>query len=151
VLGLAISLTFMTAAATGREIHVAVTGDDAGAGSAALPFRTVGRGGAEAQPGDQVIVHGGTYREWVKPPRGGTSEERRITYRAAAGEEVFVKGSERIGDWRPEGGGVWRAELPSAFFGSYNPYALPLSGGWLNYGQWHHRGDVYLNGEAYCE
>ncbi|NQV35475.1 MAG: right-handed parallel beta-helix repeat-containing protein, partial [Phycisphaeraceae bacterium] len=25
------------------------------------------------------------------------------------------------------------------------------SGGWLNYGQWHHRGDVYLNGEAFYE
>ena len=61
--------------------------------------------------GDQVIVHGGTYREWVKPPRGGTSEERRITYRAAAGEQVFVKGSERVVDWQPQGGGVWLAEL----------------------------------------
>ena len=44
-----------------------------------------------------------------------------------------------------------RAELPNAFFGTYNPSALQLSGGWLNYGQWHHRGDVYLNGEAYRE
>ncbi len=151
VLWLAISLTLMTGVATGREIHVAITGDDAGVGSAALPFRTMGRGAAAAQPGDEVIVHAGTYREWVKPPRGGTSEERRISYRAAAGEQVFVKGSERIVDWQSQGGGVWRAELPNAFFGTYNPYALQLSGGWLNYGQWHHRGDVYLNGEAYRE
>jgi alpha-N-arabinofuranosidase len=28
---------------------------------------------------------------------------------------------------------------------------LQLSGGWLNYGNWHHRGDVYLNGEAFYE
>jgi Right handed beta helix region len=142
------SLTLPTAAAAGREIHVAVTGDDAGPGTAARPYRTIGRGAAEAQSGDRVIVHGGTYREWIKPLRGGTSEERRITYRAATGESVFVKGSERIVDWQPQGGGVWRAELPNAFFGTYNPYELPLSGGWLNYGQWHHRGDVYLNGEA---
>jgi hypothetical protein len=28
---------------------------------------------------------------------------------------------------------------------------LELSGGWLNYGKWHHRGDVYLNGQAFYE
>ena len=42
-------------------------------------------------------------------------------------------------------------QLPQRFFGDYNPYALNLSGGWLHYGQWLHRGDVYLDGEAFCE
>jgi hypothetical protein len=96
------------------------------------------------------MVHAGTYREWVKPARGGTGEDKRIIYRAAPGEEVVIKGSERISTWIGEGG-VWRVELPAAFFGGYNPYALQLSGGWLNYGNWHHRGDVYLNGEAFYE
>lgn len=52
-----------------------------------------------------------------------------------------------------EAGGrrVWKAVLPNDFFGRYNPYALKLSGGWLHYGNWHHRGDVYLNGEALRE
>ena len=62
-----------------------------------------------------------------------------------------MKGSERITTWTPEAQGVWRVELPNSFFGDYNPYQLTLSGGWLNYGQWHHRGDVYLNGEALYE
>jgi alpha-N-arabinofuranosidase len=148
---LAVWLIFLPRPAASREIHVAVTGDDAGPGTAIQPFQTIGRGAAEAQPGDQVIVHRGTYREWVKPPRGGTSEAQRIIYRAEAGEEVLVKGSERIADWQRQAGGVWQAERPNAFFGTYNPYALQLSGGWLNYGQWHHRGDVYLNGEAFRE
>ncbi|NQT40393.1 MAG: right-handed parallel beta-helix repeat-containing protein, partial [Planctomycetes bacterium] len=98
-----------------------------------------------------MTVYGGTYREWVKPPRGGTGEDRRITYRAAPGEIVFIKGSERITTWTRQEGGVWKAEMPNTFFGDYNPYALKVSGGWLNYGQWHHRGDVYLNGEAFRE
>ena len=42
-------------------------------------------------------------------------------------------------------------ELPNRFFGDYNPYALNISGGWLLYGQWLHRGDVYLDGEAFRE
>ena len=78
-------------------------------------------------------------------------ENSRIIYRAAAGEEVLVKGSEQVTSWVDQGGGVWMVELPNGFFGDYNPYALNLSGGWLLYGQWLHRGDVYLDGEAFRE
>ncbi len=134
-----------------RDIHVAKTGDDAAPGNRARPYRTIGKAAAVAQPGDTVTVHTGTYREWVRPARGGTGEAARITYRAAAGDDVFIKGSERITSWTHEGGGVWKARLPNAFFGGYNPYALNLSGGWLHYGNWHHRGDVYLDGEALRE
>ncbi|MBN1444256.1 MAG: right-handed parallel beta-helix repeat-containing protein [Planctomycetes bacterium] len=134
-----------------REMHVAKTGSDAGRGDSSQPYLTIGKAAAEAEEGDTVIVHAGTYRERVSPARGGSSEERRIIYRAAAGEEVFIKGSERITGWKEQGGGVWKAEIPNRFFGAYNPYALRLSGGWLNYGDWHHRGDVYLGGEACLE
>ena len=67
------------------------------------------------------------------------------------GERVAIKGSERIDTWSPVHGGVWKVVLPNSFFNDYNPYALQVSGGWLNYGQWHHRGDVYLNGKAFLE
>lgn len=134
-----------------RTIHVSKQGDDSHSGSKAQPYATIGKAAAEAEPGDIVLVYGGVYREWVKPARGGTAEDKRIVYRAAPGKPVIVKGSERITSWRPEGDGVWVVELPNSFFGDYNPYALQVSGGWLNYGQWHHRGDVYLDGEAFYE
>lgn len=146
-----IALALGVGRASAREIHVAKNGSDSGSGTLNAPFLTIGQAASLAKPGDIVTVHAGTYREWVKPPRGGTGEDARITYRAAPGEEVFVKGSERITSWTPEGDGVWRVELPNSFFGDYNPYALNVSGGWLNYGQRHHRGDVYLNGEAFRE
>jgi len=134
-----------------REIHVSKAGSDSASGSEGQPYLTIIRAASVAQPGDTVIVHAGTYREWVRPARGGTDESHRITYRAAPGEEVFVKGSERVTTWTSEGGGIWKVELPNSFFDAYNPYALQVSGGWLNYGQWHHRGDVYLKGEAFLE
>lgn len=138
-------------AAPASEIHVSKAGRDSDAGDRDNPYLTIDKGARVAGPGDTVIVHAGTYREWVMPARGGESEDKRITYRAAPGEEVVIKGSERITSWTREAGGVWEVELPNAFFGDYNPYALQVSGGWLNYGQWHHRGDVYLNGEAFYE
>ena len=134
-----------------REIHVAKTGSDSASGSQTSPFLTINKAASVAQPGDTVTVHAGTYREWVKPLRGGIGENERITYIAAKGEKVLIKGSERISTWTGQNKGVWKVELPNSFFGDYNPYALNISGRWLNYGNWHHRGDVYLNGEAFYE
>ena len=138
-------------AASARDIHVSEAGSDSGSGGQTRPFLTINKAASIAQPGDTVTVHGGTYRECVKPSRGGNGESNRITYRAAPGEIVFIKGSERITSWTHQGSGVWKAELPNSFFGDYNPYALKVSGGWLNYGKWHHRGDVYLDDEAFYE
>ena len=63
------------------ELHVAVTGDDANSGNPSAPLRTIQRAAELAQPGDRITVHEGVYRERVNPPRGGTSEDQRITYR----------------------------------------------------------------------
>jgi len=134
-----------------REIHVSTEGSDSDPGTAVRPYGTINKAASAAKAGDTVTVHGGTYREWVKPVRGGAGENKRITFRAAPGEEVVVKGSERITSWAREKDGLWKAEIPNAFFGDYNPYQLKVSGPWLNYGQWHHRGDVYLNGKALLE
>ena len=134
-----------------REIHVSKTGRDSGIGSDAQPYASISKAASVARPGDKVTVHAGTYREWIKPKRGGTSEDARIVYGAAPGAEVIIKGSERVTSWVLQAQDVWKVVLPASFFGDYNPYALTISGGWLNYGQWHHRGDVYLNGQALHE
>ena len=146
-----IAAMFGDAGLSARQIHVSKAGRDSDAGDRRNPYLTISKAAQVAMPGDTVTVHPGTYREWIKPVRGGEGEGKRITYRAAAGEKVIVKGSDRITSWTRQGAGVWKVELPNAFFGDYNPYALKLSGGWLNYGKWHHRGDVYLNGEAFYE
>lgn len=138
-------------AGSAREIHVATNGNDTAPGTAEQPLRTVSAAAQRAEPGDVVTVHPGTYREQVKPARGGTAERQRIVYRAAPKQKAVIKGSERITSWTGLGDGIWKVELSNSFFGDYNPYALTVSGGWLNYGQWHHRGDVYLDEEAFLE
>lgn len=134
-----------------REIHVAKSGSNSDSGTLNRPYLTIGKAADVALPGDTVTVHAGTYREWVTPVRGGSGEQKRIIYRAAEGEAVFIKGSEQVSSWKRESKAVWKAEIDNTFFGDYNPYALRVSGGWLNYGGWHHRGDVYLNGKAFRE
>jgi len=133
--------------------HVAKTGADANNGSAESPFLTIGAAAGAAVAGDTIIVHEGEYREWVKPREGGLSNVRRITYKAAAGERVVIKGSERVQSWENIEGTVWRVTLPNAFFNGYNPYAEVIIGDWLVYpaGRSAHLGDVYLNGMSFYE
>lgn len=136
-----------------REYHVAVTGCDFEDGTKDHPFRTISRAALLAMPGDRVIVHEGEYREWVKPAQGGTSSVSRITYEAAEGERVVIKGSEQITCWETVEGSVWKAVLPNSFFGTYNPYKEVLGGDWFIYPNDNslHTGDVYLNGKSFYE
>src|ERR1700710_1961560 len=92
----------------------ATTGADTADGSEGRPFRTINRAAAVAQPGDTVLVHGGEYREWVVPRHGGLSEQRRITYEAATGEHVVIKGSEVATGWEPVEGTVWKVAVPNS-------------------------------------
>jgi|YelNatPaOPRAMG01_1025707.scaffolds.fasta_scaffold04622_2 hypothetical protein len=136
----------------GAELHVSVRGQDDWDGSAAKPLRTISAAARRAQPGDVITVHAGTYREWVRPPRGGESDAKRIVYQAAPGETVVIKGSEVVRGWKRVVGGVWMVTLPNSFFGSYNPYRDLIEGDWfLDHGRPHHTGQVYLNGQALYE
>lgn len=136
-----------------REFHVSKNGCDFAAGTKEAPFLTVNKAAQVAETGDTVIVHEGEYREWVKPAHSGYSEISRITYQAAEGERVVIKGSERIQSWENIGGTVWKAVLPNSFFGDYNPYAETLDGDWYAwpYDKFIHPGDVYLNGKSFYE
>ena len=135
-----------------KEYHVSVQGRDTNAGFASRPFKTISAAARVAQPGDAIIVHEGTYRERINPPRGGTSDTKRITYRAAKGEMVVIKGSEIVSGWKEVKKGVWKVTLPNTFFKGYNPYKDVIKGDWFGAnGRVHHTGEVYLNGNALFE
>jgi alpha-N-arabinofuranosidase len=138
--------------ASAREYHVAVKGSDNDDGSAAKPFKTIAAAARVAQPGDVITVHEGTYRERVTPPRGGESHLRRIVYQAAPGEKAEIKGSEAVTNWVRVQDDAWKATLPNAFFGSFNPYSDLIHGDWFDpKGREHHTGAVYLNGDWLTE
>ena len=124
----------------------AAAADDAGPGDRERPFRTIGRAASILQPGERVVIAGGIYRECVRPTRGGTGPSQMISYEAAPGAKVYIRGSEVLENgWteaaippRPGGAAadagvtIWRHDLPEALFpGAYNPFALPsIMGSW---------------------
>ncbi len=136
-----------------QEYHVAVNGNDQNPGSASRPLKTISAAAMLAQAGDIITVHKGIYRERIDPPRGGESDRKRIVYRAASGEEVWIKGSEVIKEWVPvDKPAVWKVVIPNSFFGKYNPYKDTIMGDWFNpLHRRHHTGEVYLNGKSLYE
>jgi len=101
-------------------------------GTRRKPFRSIGRAAELLQPGERVVVHEGLYREVVRPARGGEGPDRMISYEAARGQEVVVKGSEvwkpefRLSEgWQMRSGRearIWMADLPAEWFVGYNPF-----------------------------
>jgi len=120
----------------GKTYHVACKragASDANPGTFARPFKTMGRAAAILKPGEKVVVHEGTYRECVRPARGGDSARRMIAYEAAPDERVIVSGSEvwkpafvPTAGWSmgavPAAARIWMADLPAEWFTGYNPF-----------------------------
>jgi len=127
--------------------------NDNGPGTKSRPFRTINKAAQVLQAGERVVIATGTYRECVRPARGGTGPTQMISYEAAPNAKVFVKGSEVLKDgWQQEsipvrrfGGGLggqgesqiaWQHDLTGTMFpDAYDPFALDSAPGdrvWLD-------------------
>jgi len=143
----ALTVALAACSLPGKEFHVSTAGDDRNSGSGGSPLKTISAAAQVAQPGDVITVHEGVYRERIDPPRGGTSSDKRIVYRAAEGEKVVLKGSEVVTGWRRVQGDTWKVTLPESFFGKFNPFTDVIRGDWFSSrGRVHHTGAVYVDG-----
>ena len=134
--------------------YVSVNGNDYGDGTKNAPFKTINRAASVAVAGDTVRVFSGTYREWVDPKNGGTSDRNRIIYEAVEGDHPVIKGSEIVTDWENVRDTVWKKTLSNEMFGEWNPFARKVEGDWmLTPFQYYrvHLGDVYINGVSMFE
>ncbi len=120
-----------------------------GDGSNERPFRRISDAARLAQPGDDVLVAPGIYREYVDPFNGGR-EDARITYRSVRKNEAVITGAEVLSGWEKQGK-LWRASVDNSIFGSYNPYTTYVYGDWYFAGKSRHTGSVFLNGRALYE
>jgi len=101
-------------------------------GTKARPFKTISRAAELLRPGERVVVASGVYRECVRPARGGTGPRAMISYQAAPGAKVVIKGSQILEEnWtrsRRKSPGksakVWAAPLPGKYFDGYNPFRV---------------------------
>lgn len=99
---------------------------DSNPGTEEKPLRSIMAAAKHACPGDTVLVHAGTYRETVVPARSG-EEDCPITYQAAHGERVVIKGSEVVtGKWHQRASSQIFATSIPVMDGAPNPFSVQL-------------------------
>ncbi len=152
VLITALTLVLSACPVYAEVYHVSGTGFEGNPGTEARPFRTISAAALVAGPGDTITVHEGVYRERINPPRGGSSEQKRIVYQAAPGDTVVIKGSEIVKGWNKQQNDTWQVSIPNSFFGEFNPFDDLIRGDWFKpKGREHHTGAVYLDGHWLAE
>jgi len=142
---------FLTFNLEGRTWYVSPKGSDTNNGTVNNPFKTISHAAFLAIATDTVLIHAGVYRERVSPANGGISPLKRIVYMAFPGEEVWLKGSDVIKQWKKDKKGTWVSEVDNSFFGDFNPFAINIFGDWLQKGKTLHLGEVYLDGNTLKE
>ena len=116
---------------------------DGNDGSFDNPLKTINRAAQLVQEGERVLIYSGVYRETIYPKNGGAGEDKMISYEAAPGEHVIVKGSKIFkGTWEQKkvytdiikdttltytwSRRTWVATMPDSFFDNdYYPFQLP--------------------------
>ena len=111
---------------------------DTNPGTKELPFSTINGAAQVLQPGERVVIMTGVYRERVDPARGGTGPDRIISYEAAPGANVVVKGSRVLKTgWEPSKSyklgpqardraalKIYQRRLEDLDFRGYNPFGM---------------------------
>ena len=115
-----------------------------GDGSKERPFKWINDAAKIAQPGDEVIVAKGIYREYVNPQYAGTAEKR-IVYRSEEPLGACITGAELLSGWTKYRDNVWTVRVNNGVFGDYNPYTTEVYGDWYFAPAVRHTGAVYLN------
>jgi hypothetical protein len=78
---------------------------DEGFGYPGAPFKTIAAAIQMAQPGETIVIRGGTYRETIAQAKGG------VTIRAMKGEKVVISGADLIEGWARGADAGWSAPL----------------------------------------
>ena len=116
-----------------RVLYVSTTGDDAWAGTAAAPLKTLAaardavralkaRGGLP-DGGVRVVIRGGRYvldEPLTLTADDSGAKEAPIVYAAAPGEKAILSGGRAVTGWRNVRGNLWTVELPAVKAGKWH-------------------------------
>jgi hypothetical protein len=104
---------------------------DSNSGSADAPFLTINRSAQVVRAGERVLIKSGVYREKVIPENSGSGPGKMISYEAAPGARVIIKGSEITEtEWlRSRNPGqysekLWMTTLSESMFPGMSPFKI---------------------------
>lgn len=110
-------------------IFMSTSGNDANAGTATAPVRTLNAAVAKVPNSGTIVVRGGTYRDWLNNGAGALRiANKGFTLQAYPGEAPWFDGADVIDPttWQ-DNGTTWSRDwaTPSFCGGSYYSYSIP--------------------------
>lgn len=84
---------------------------DTNAGTREAPLKTIAAAALKVQPGDEVIVRPGTYREAVTLRVSGRAGAP-IVFRSEVPQAAVISGSDVVTNWQAAAPGIWLAPVP---------------------------------------
>ena len=107
-------------------------------GTEESPFKTINKAAQVLIPGERVVIASGVYRELIRPDQGGVSPTKMISYEAALGARVIVKGSRIVKEeWEMSTGfsnrndkvletglKIYQYDLENLELNGYNPFNI---------------------------
>ncbi len=87
---LAFSVLWVSQMANAGSFHVSPNGKDSNPGTQSHPWKTIAKANKTLIAGDTVLIHAGKYSDQIRPENSGTSNDARITYRAAGDGKVIL-------------------------------------------------------------
>ena len=129
----AILLCALMSSVQASEYHVSPSGLDSNSGTASRPFRTISKAALVMKPGDTCVVHGGVYRETIRPQSSGTPKKP-LRFVTAKNESVIVTGTERAINWVRDRGNIYKTKVDFPF------NQLFVDGRMMNQARWPNTG-----------
>lgn len=93
-----------------KTVYVATDGDNSNDGSEGAPFATFFRANQDLVAGDTLVIGGGEYRQTMTITASGT-DVAPILVRAKDGENVVIKGTEKVTGWTQHSGNIYSASV----------------------------------------
>ncbi|MBT7702434.1 MAG: right-handed parallel beta-helix repeat-containing protein, partial [Verrucomicrobia bacterium] len=107
--------------------HIAPDGNDDGAGSVSVPFKSFARAFEVLQDGETLLVSGGVYTEEIRL-EGYTNN---VTLRGKAGESAVLRGTRRLPrKWVKSEDGIWSQRLDFDIWQLFNGDRLVYLARW---------------------
>jgi len=107
------AIAMISPAGFGKDYHVAITGDDANAGSLTAPYRTIQKAAEVMVAGDTCYIHAGTYYETVRPASSGV-EGRPSVFTAYQNDQVVINGGKPVTGWTRYSGNIYQTAVAEA-------------------------------------